>query len=66
MGEMRPTAMIRYSFLLTSTVPATPALTTLRAKLSIDKEVVIGSPCSVVAGFTVLKQTASCQGQEID
>lgn len=66
MGEIRPTTMLHYSFLLTSTVPTTPALTTLRTKLSIDKEVVIGFPCSVVAGFTVLKQTAAWQGQKID
>lgn len=49
---------------LTFTVPATPALATLGTILSIHEEVVIGFPCSIVAGFTVLKQTAAWQGQK--
>lgn len=45
--------------LLTSTVPTTPALATLCAILSVDEEVIIGFPRPIVAGFTVLKQTAA-------
>lgn len=46
---------------LTFTVPTTPALATLCTILSIDEEVIVGLPCSIVTRFTVLKQAAAWQ-----
>lgn len=51
---------------LTFTVPSAPALATLRAKLPVDEEVVVGFPRSVVAGFAVLEQTAASQGRKAE
>lgn len=54
------TTVMRYSPVqLTFTVPTAPALTTLCAIFSIDKEVVVGFPGSVVTSFAVFKQTAA-------
>lgn len=49
--------------LLTFTIPSAPALTTLCAILSIDKEI-ISFPCCIVAASTALKETAVWQGQK--
>lgn len=58
--QIKLTTFMRYSpALLTFTVAATPALTTVRAIFSIDEEVVVGFPGAVVTGFTVFKQTAA-------
>lgn len=58
--QTKLTTFMRYSPVqLTFAVPAAPALTTVCAIFSIDKEVVIGFPGSVVTGFTIFKQTAA-------
>lgn len=44
---------------LTFTIPTAPALTTVCAVFSIDKEVVVGFPGAIVTGFTIFKQTAA-------
>lgn len=58
--QTKQTTVMRYPpAQLTFTVPAAPALTTLCAIFSVDEEVVVGFPRSVVAGFAVLEQAAA-------
>lgn len=58
--QTKLTTSMRYSpARLTFAVSAAPALTAVCAILSIDEEVVVGFPGSVVTGFTIFKQTAA-------